>query len=35
MADQTIKADDGKLQLTLVPRDLIRAVAVIGVSNKR
>ena len=25
--DQTIKADAGKLQLTLVPRELIRAVA--------
>ena len=25
--DQTIKADAGKLQLTLVPREIIRAVA--------
>lgn len=29
MADQTIKADEGKLQLTLVPREMIRAVAAI------
>ena len=27
MNDQTIKADEGKLQLTLVPTELIRAVA--------
>lgn len=27
--DQTAKADDGKLQLTLVPRRIIRAIAVI------
>ena len=27
MSDQTIKADDGKLRLTLVPTELIRAVA--------
>lgn len=25
--DQTIKADDGKLRLTLVPREIIRAIA--------
>lgn len=29
MADQTAKADAGKLQLTLVPRQIIRAIAVI------
>lgn len=27
MNDQTIKADDGKLRLTLVPREIIRAIA--------
>lgn len=27
MYDQTVKADDGKLRLTLVPTELIRAVA--------
>ena len=29
MTDQTIKADAGKLQLTLVPRTIIRAIAAI------
>lgn len=29
MTDQTIKADEGKLRLTLVPREMIRAVAAI------
>ena len=29
MRDQTIKADNGKLRLTLVPTELIRAVATV------
>ena len=35
MADQTIKTDAGKLQLTLVPREMIRAVAAIRMYGVR
>lgn len=35
MSDQSVKADEGKLQLTLVPRDLIRAVAAIRMYGVR
>jgi hypothetical protein len=27
ISDRSVKADEGKLQLTLVPREMIRAVA--------
>ena len=35
MTDQTIKADEGKLRLTLVPRELILAVAAIRMYGVR
>lgn len=35
MNDQSVKADEGKLQLTLVPREMIRAVAAIRIGTDR
>ena len=35
MNDQTAKADAGKLQLTLVPRQIIRCIAVIRMYGNR
>lgn len=35
MNDQTIKADAGKLQLTLVPREIIRAIARVRMYGNR